>query len=278
MTEIQYLSAEGCDVPVVRFTKLEETGFVRAVFTTRQGGISEGPYESMNLGLSNGDEKVKVLENYKIITGALGKDISDVVLTHQTHTANIRVVTEADRGKGLCRERDYQNIDGLVTDVPGLVLTTLHADCTPLYFADPVHRAVALAHSGWRGTASRIGAAAVKAMRDNYGTKPEDIVAAIGPTISIGHYEIGPEVAQIFEQEFGKKICEKLGVLRPGKGDRYMLGLEAANMHVLMQAGIPEENITTCGICTYEQSERFFSHRKAAGGKRGNCAAMMYIL
>ena len=148
-------------------------------FSTRLGGVSQGCFSSMNLSFARGDEKANVLENYNRITKAIGCSMEDLVVSHQTHTTNVRVVTDKDRGKGVLYPRDYQDVDGLVTDQPGIVLTTFYADCVPLYLIDPVHKVIGLSHSGWRGTKGRMGQATIRKMREVYGTNPKDLVVAI---------------------------------------------------------------------------------------------------
>ena len=133
------------------FPKLEETGAVKHLFTTRTGGVSSGIYATMNLSFSRGDDPLNVMENYRRIGEVLGTDPEHMVASRQTHTTNIHAVTEKDCGNGIGRASSYEDIDGLVTDVPGIALVTYYADCVPLYFVDPVHRAIGLAHSGWRG-------------------------------------------------------------------------------------------------------------------------------
>ena len=147
-------------------------------FSTRLGGVSEGIYASMNLSFTRGDEDAAVHENYRRFAAALGFSEKDIVTSDQTHTANVRKVTQADRGKGITVPRDYQDVDGMVTNVPGLVLTTFYADCVPLYFVDPVKCVIGLSHSGWRGTVAKIGKVTVEKMKEEYGCHPEDILAA----------------------------------------------------------------------------------------------------
>ncbi len=138
-------------------SNINDTGFAEAIFTTREGGVSDGPYRSLDLGWNNDDSRDNIYENYRIAAMHFGTEPGRCVLSMQTHTTNVRRITEEDAGRGLTRPLGYRDVDGMCTDVPGLVLMTLHADCTPLYFADPVHKAVGLAHSGWRGTAGRMG-------------------------------------------------------------------------------------------------------------------------
>ena len=157
-------------------------GFVHA-FSTRLGGVSEGIYSSMNLSFTRGDKEEAVKENYKRMADAAGFDMNDIVTSDQTHTANVRLVTEEDRGNGITKPRPYTDVDGMITNVPGLVLATFYADCVPLYFIDPVHRAIGLSHSGWRGTVAKIGAVTVRRMQEEFGSRPSEIYAAVGPSI-----------------------------------------------------------------------------------------------
>ena len=144
------------------FPKLEETGVVEHLFTTRTGGVSNGIYSTMNLSFSRGDDLECVRENYRRIGEVLGTDPEHMVASKQTHTTNIHLVTKADAGNGITRPSVYDDIDGLATDIPGIALVTFYADCVPLYFVDPVHRAIGLAHSGWRGTVAGMGACMVR--------------------------------------------------------------------------------------------------------------------
>ena len=180
----------GVEVPLLHFPLLEKTGIVKEGFTTRLGGVSEGIFSTMNLSFTRGDEEEAVRENYRRLASALDVDYDKFVFTDQTHTTNVRKVTAEDAGNGLTREREFHDIDGLITDVPGIVLSTFYADCVPLYFVDPVHRAIGLSHSGWRGTVNRMGKATIEAMRREYGSRPEELRCAIGPSICQDCYEV----------------------------------------------------------------------------------------
>ena len=179
-------------------------GFVHG-FSTRLGGVSEGIYSSMNLSFTRGDKEEAVRENYNRISAALGFSPEDIVTSDQTHTANVRVITAEDRGNGITKPRPYTDVDGMITNVPGLVLATFYADCVPLYFADPVHKAVGLSHSGWRGTAAGIGAVTVKELQKHYGTRPEDIYAAVGPSVWPDCYEVSEDVIVEFQKTFSRE-------------------------------------------------------------------------
>ena len=251
------------------FEKLE--GIIHG-FSTRLGGVSRGIYSSMNLSFTRGDEEEAVKENYRRIAQAIGFRTDDIVTSDQTHTANVRKVTEADRGKGITVPRDYQHVDGMVTNVPGLVLTTFYADCVPLYFADPVKRVIGLSHSGWRGTVAKIGKATVEKMKEEYGCHPEDILAAIGPSICQDCYEVSEDVIEEFKTAFAGEYQERLYYKK--KNGKYQLNLWETNRLIFLEAGIPEANISMPGICTCCNPEFLFSHR-ASHGKRGNLAAFL---
>ena len=248
-------------------------GFVHG-FSTRLGGVSEGIYSSMNLSFTRGDKEEAVRENYNRISAALGFSPEDIVTSDQTHTANVRVITAEDRGNGITKPRPYTDVDGMITNVPGLVLATFYADCVPLYFADPVHKAVGLSHSGWRGTAAGIGAVTVKELQKHYGTRPEDIYAAIGPSICQDCYEVSEDVASAFAKEFSGHECE---ILIEKGGGKYQLDLWKSNEIVLRDAGILPEHLAVTNLCTCCNPNLLFSHR-ASHGKRGNLGAFLKLV
>ena len=263
-------------VEYLTFPLLEETGIVRHLFSTRLGGVSEGIYSSMNLSYTRGDEKSAVDENYRRIADVLGCEVSDIVCSDQTHTTNIRVVGKADKGKGILFPKDYTDVDGLITDEEGIVLATFYADCVPLFFVDTKRRAIGLSHSGWRGTVGRMGARTIEEMGRVFGTKPEDVVAAIGPSICRDCYEVSEDVAEVFVQAFSKPGQDK-EILDEKGGGKYQLDLWRANQIILTEAGVRSENIQVTDICTCCNPEYLFSHR-ASQGKRGNLGAFLGLL
>ena len=248
-------------------------GFVHA-FSTRLGGVSEGIYSSMNLSFTRGDRDEAVRENYRRIANAVGFKIEDIVTSDQTHTANIRLVTEEDRGNGITKPRPYTDVDGIITNVPGLVLATFYADCVPLYFIDPVHRAIGLSHSGWRGTVAKIGEVTVRRMQEEFGSDPAEIYGAVGPSICQDCYEVSADVIEQFRSAFSE---EKWDALFYGKPDgKYQLNLWEANHQIMLEAGLKEEHISMPNLCTCCNPEFLFSHR-ASHGRRGNLGAFLGI-
>ena len=247
----------------------------------------------MNLSFSRGDDPGAVLSNYERIAKILHCSVADMVSSKQTHTVNIRLVTQADRGKGIVRPLDYTDVDGLITKERGIALVTTYADCVPLYFLDPVHEVIGLAHSGWRGTVMEMGRHMAEAMCENFNTRPEELIAAIGPAICSDCYQVGDDVAGQFKEmevgfsDFLEEIWEKETltgrggslprVLRPGGAcGKYQLNLWLANLLILRKAGIPLERISVADVCTCHNPSYLFSHR-ASGGRRGNLGAFLML-
>lgn len=264
---------EGMVFPYLYYPLLEETGMVSHCFTTRKGGVSKGMFESLNLSFTRGDVREDVEENFRRTARMLGADLQDFVLSHQTHTTNVKRVGKGDAGKGVTKAQDFSDVDGLITNEPGLVLATLYADCVPLYFVDPVHRAIGLSHSGWRGTVQRMGKVTLEAMEQEFHTKPEEVLCAIGPSICRKCYEVGKDVAAEFEQEFS----DQAEAILEDKGDgKYQLDLWRANEIVLLEAGVKQEHLAKTTICTCCNDKLLFSHR-ASQGRRGNLGAFLCL-
>ena len=291
-------------IPFLTFPQLEQTSIIKHLFTTKLGGVSQGQFASLNLSYTRGDDKACVDENYRRVAKALGCAVEDIVCSDQTHTANVRRVTQADRGKGVVFPRDYTDVDGLITNEQGIALATFYADCVPLYMVDTVNKAIGLSHSGWRGTVQRIGAVTLQEMAKAYGTNPCDVKVAIGPSICQECYEVSEDVAlefiRAFEQteryveEFSKRginvvsdsflesdqaTASSLGeatlCYRKPNG-KYQLNLWFANYMVFREAGVPDEQIEITDICTCCNSELLFSHR-ASHGRRGNLGAFLML-
>lgn len=270
-----FRNVERGGVPYLSFKALEDTGMVINGFSTRLGGASKGRFATMNFSYSRKDDPADVLENFTRMADALGVERDRMVVSYQTHTTNVRRVTREDEGKGVIRERDYRDVDGLITDVPGITLVTFYADCVPLYLVDQVHHAIGLSHSGWRGTVRRMGQVTMDAMKEAFGTRPEDVTACIGPSICRDCFEVGEEVAEAFADAFDPKYRDALyrANEKPGK---YQLDLWKANEIIFQEAGVPKEQIHTTNICTMCNSDYLFSHRRV-GEERGNLAAFLSI-
>lgn len=268
-----YRSEEGYVLPYLSFSSYEALPYIRHMFTTREGGVSKDIYESLNLSFTRGDDETAVLENYRRVAQALGTSIDHIVTSDQTHTTNVRPVGKEDLGKGITRPRDYKDVDGMITDQPGVLLATFYADCVPLYFVDPVHKSIGLSHSGWRGTVGRMGQATVEAMERSFGSQPKDLLCAIGPSICQDCYEVSRDVAEAFIFAFPTHEKE---ILQAGALGKYQLDLWKANEIVLTEAGVLKEHIDLAGLCTCCNSSILFSHR-ASKGKRGNLGAFLML-
>ena len=262
------------ETPVLQFSIFNQTDMVKHGFSTRLGGVSTGIYASMNLGQSRGDDPEKVQRNYRIIADTIGVSTEWMVCSDQTHTTNVKVVTKEDAGKGLLQPKDYQDIDGLITNVPGLCLVTYYADCVPLLFLDPVQKVIASSHSGWRGTVGHMGEITIQKMQREFGCRPEHILAAIGPSICQDCYEVSEDVIQQFQQAFPENIWTDLYYRK--ENGKYQLNLWKANEWILLNSGILPEHLAVTNLCTCCNSDLLFSHR-ASHGKRGTLAAFLAL-
>ena len=222
----------------------------------------------MNISTTRGDDPEAIKENQRRIAAAIGVSPSDFTYTHQTHTTNVAVVGEKDRGG------KFLDTDGMVTDVPGICLVTFYADCVPLFFVDPVHGAIGLSHSGWRGTVGRMGKITLELMEKKYGTDPAQVVAAIGPSICQDCYEVSGDVIERFKGVFDEALWPDLFYEKTD--GKYQLNLWRANQIVLTEAGVRKERIAVTNVCTHCNPEILFSHR-STGMARGNLSAFLAL-
>lgn len=250
---LEYLVSEGIAVP--------------HCFTTRFGGVSRGHLDSLNIGIHRGDDWSNVLKNYEILGNALGFELQNAILSHQTHTDIVRRVGQAELGAGLYGP-ELPECDGLITDVPGAALVIFTADCTPILLHDPVTGAVGAAHAGWRGTASAIGVRTVEAMCREFGSDPSDIRAAIGPNIGQCCFETDADVPNAMLEAFGQAVEP---FIRQA-GNKFYVNLKEINALILRRAGVQHIDIST--DCTACQSHRFWSHR-VTRGLRGSQGAVI---
>ncbi len=254
------------------FSTFPEEMVVHGV-TARNGGVSKGPYESMDMALHTGDEEADVVENRRRFLGRLGLDFNRLTTAEQIHGDRIVRVDERNAGRGRLKYEDaISGTDALITDVPGIPLMLCFADCTPVLLFDPVHRAAAIAHGGWKGTALSIAVKTLRAMEEAYGTRPGDCLAGIGPAIGPCCYEIGEEVAEVFRKAFP----DYAGNIISEQDKKIRLDLWKANRLQLENAGLLPEHIDAAGICTSCRSSTFFSYR-AEGPVTGRIAAIMAI-
>ncbi len=241
-------------VGVVVWPALEDLG-VDVVVTTRQGGVSTGPYRSLNLGLGVGDDPGAVLENRRRAAGALGASLHDLVVGAQVHGRTATIVGSEDRGRGAAEgAAAVPDTDALVTRSRDLVLVTLVADCVPIVLVDPEAGVLATVHAGWRGTAGRVVDAAVAAM-STLGARPERMVAGIGPAVSRDTYEVDHDVAEAVRAGTG----DDLTATPAGEG-RWLVDLPGANRRLLEAAGVPSSSVWVMGLTTGVRGP-FYSHR-----------------
>ena len=235
------------DLRLLTWPALDVSG-ADAVVAARTGGVSSGPYESLNLSFTVGDDPGCVLENRHRLATAFGADLGDFVFARQVHGDRARVVTESGRGSGAFRLDDaIDGIDALVTASPEVVLAILTADCVPIVLHDPVAGVLACVHAGWRGTVAGVCAAAVAAM-ESLGSRPSDILAGVGPAVAPGRYQVGADVYQAVTRAFGSAAA---AFLRPHSvAEHWLLDLWAANRFALRAAGVPDDQIHVTDLPT----------------------------
>lgn len=238
-------------------------------FTTRLGGISTGQLSSMNLGLSRGDSRENVLENYRRLGEAIGFDLEKTVQAVQVHGNAVRRCTREDWGKGLYEHTDYE-ADGLITDVPGTALVVFSADCGTILLEDSVTGAVGACHAGWRGTALAIAQKTVEAMMDAYGCDPRNIRAALGPCISKCCFETDADVPEAMKAALGAEADPAIERC----GEKFRVDLKYINRRFLERAGVLPEHIAASPLCTACDPERFWSARRH-GDSRGSLGAII---
>ena len=257
-------------VPLIESPLLQEVRGLRHGFSTRKGGVSKEHLSFLNLGFNLGDEREKVLENFRILGSLFEAKPEDFVLTQQTHSVNVRHVGREDRGKGIFRERDYTDVDALMTDEEGVILSAFSADCVPILFYDKGHRAIASCHSGWRGTHGRILARVIEAMQREFSSKPEEIYIAIGPSICKNCYEVSEDVGEAFLGAFPalREMTKNASPIERVSEEKFHIDLWELNRWIALENSIPAENISVSGYCTMERPDLFFSHRYSQG-KRG---------
>jgi YfiH family protein len=248
--------------------------------TGRNGGVSEPPYDELNVGLHVGDDPRVVLENRQRVAQALGVELSSFVIPQQVHRGEVRVVTTADRGRGVLTDEDaLPEADALITREVGVVLAVMLADCVPLIVFDPVTPAVGVIHAGWAGTVRHVTRNTIEAMRSEFGGDPGRLLAGVGPSIGPASYEVGADVAEWARAEF-----PETDVLRAHGEQRYLFDLWSSNVADLTTAGVAREHIEVAGLDTFQVHTRFFSHRRqqptgrflAFASLRGDALTVLY--
>ncbi|GJL98051.1 MAG: hypothetical protein DHS20C06_18680 [Hyphobacterium sp.] len=249
-------------VTLITSPSLNQSGLTHG-FTTREGGVSTGAFDSLNLSRRDGEPDANIEENRKRVRDALG--LKTLVFAQQVH-GNTVIRLDAAPDDGVAGKGD-----AMITNVPGIGLAAQTADCVPLLMFDPDNRAIAAVHSGWRGTIQEIARATLKAMREAYGTEPDRVRAAIGPSISQSNYRVGPEVLEQFDALFG----DTADLIGPGDAEGGgHLDNAAAVRRQLIEAGVSPTSIWMSDACTFAD-ENLFSCRRAKGGPFGGQAGII---
>ena len=258
---------------------LEAEAFAQAdrimhAFSTRHGGKSSFPYTDLNLGLHTGDDIAVVRDNRKCFMSRFGVIADEVVSLHFMHSNIVLQVGDQDGGKGfLSADTALGDADGMITNVPRRALFVTYADCVPVLFYDPVQQAIGACHAGWRGTVAGICMETVKAMQNAYGSKPEDLIVAVGPAIDPNNFEVGEEVSEAVSAH--SKRPEYL--LKTRKNGKYLFNIWQANVDQLVTAGVLKEHITVLDVSTFARDDLFFSHRRRLGDDVGRQAAFIML-
>lgn len=251
---------------------LDKAGGVSHGFSTREGGITvDPPKASLNLSWTRCGSPEEVIANFKIFAEGAGIDYDGMAVVNHEHGANVLRIAHEHRGRGFYKD-PLPPCDGIITDDPTVTLVTSHADCGAYFFYDPVHRAIGMAHAGWKGTLLRIGAEMARRMAEEFDTDPSDIIAATGPCICRECFEVDADLGEKFQSEFGYP-----GISRPGRQGKAYVDLELAAAVQFVEAGIRPESITLMNACTYENRQHFFSHRRDKG-ITGSMAAYIKLI
>jgi polyphenol oxidase len=266
------LRIERGGVVTVQFPRLADPKVLNHAVSTRIGGVSRGTQNSLNISFKVGDEPIKVEENRGLLSGALGMDLRRVIQLTQIHSDKVFKLDAANHPKP---GKSLGEGDGLITNEPNSPLMVLVADCLPILFYDPLHKAIGLAHAGWRGTATHVAPKTLLAMEEAYGSKPGEVKVVLGPCIGPCCYEVGEDVKKEFENVFpwaGEVI---------GKSAKHhwKLDLAEANARQLLEVGVQNDNLIRSGLCTVENLGLFYSHRAEASAEKptGRVGAFMML-
>ena len=247
------------NIKLLQFNNLSEHEDIVHFSSTRIGGKSIGKLESLNLGYTVNDNPKNVTQNLESLAKSMGFDRNQMVSPKQTHSKNIGIVNSTND--------IFPDTDALITNKPGICIFIRTADCVPILLYDPTNKALAAIHSGWKSTIQEISKHTIELMQNEFGTNPKDIVAGIGPSIGPEVYEVGPEVAEVFQEQFEVNHI----VTAIENSDKYLLNLWEVNKQILIKSGIPENKIEVAEMCTYSNSELFYSARRD-GVKTGRLA------
>lgn len=260
-------------VGIVTSSLLDGIG-IKHGFTTRLGGVSEKPIDSLNLGFNRPEPRENIVENYRRLCNAYGLNFESLVLVSYAHGTNVVKVTAKDCGRGISLDKDpLPECDGIITNDPNVTLFTLHADCSAFFVADPIKRAIGLAHAGWRGTYGRIGKNLIDRMVKEYDCNASDMFAVVSPCICGDCYEVSEDVADMFVKEYD---CKELIKPHARKGKFYLDIRRAARLQFI-EAGLPKKQIADINSCTFENEDLFYSYRRSGRDKTGAMGAFLTL-
>lgn len=262
-----YIVTEHRGVPLIQFPHFLAAGLKAHGITTRRGGVSQGALASLNMGRRTVDTQDNIIENHRRAAEALGVSPGSFVFSDQVHGTAIREVTLANQQEPILET------DGLMTQDRGVTLVTLYADCMAVLLYDPVCRAIGMAHAGWRGTAQAIGPRLVQAMADRYGSKPQNLLAALGPAIGPCCFEVGEEVTAAFR---AMAPLRDTALWLSSVSGKAHVDLAEINRLLLTDTGVPGSAIKTASLCTSCHPELLYSHRRDQGNT-GRLAALMAL-
>ena len=267
-------------MPYITFKSLEDIPWLKCGFSTKLGGVSKGIFSTMNMSFTRGDDEAHVRENIRLFSESVGFNGESIVMPHQCHSTNVRIVGTDDCGCGVTKPGCIEEIDGQIAAEKDVVLYCMGADCVPVFFADIDKRIVAASHAGWKGTVEDIVGVTVNMMSEKFGCDPKDIKAVIGPSICMDCYEVSEDVALRFIDRYSTVHT----VVRPASLNyennptgKYFLNLWEANRLNLLNAGLDPENIEISGYCTKCHPDMLFSHRYH-GENRGVNIGFIYIV
>ncbi len=259
-------------VTYLEFKSLKKYSFIKQATSTRLGGLSskEG-LKWLNLGTHTSDTAENVKQNYEIFCRAADFDVKKLVLGNQTHSTNVRYATFDDCGKGIYSDRDYNDVDALVTDNRGLTLVIHTADCVPVLLVDTKKHVIGAAHCGWRGTFGELARVTIDEMKKRFSTCPEDVVCTIGPAICQGCYEVSRDLFLRFREKFGSGDALKEW------DNSFCIDLSLINRQILAECGVNKENIYISDLCTACNKDLLYSHR-GQGPQRGIFASFLQLV
>lgn len=258
-------------VAIVRADNLSCIDGLEHGFSTRIGGISSAPFDSLNLGLSRNEPRENILRNFRILSDSFSIDYNTFAVVNHEHGSNVLRLDKNDGGRGLCRE-PLPFSDGLITNDPGVTLVTAHADCSAVFLYDKVTQSIGLAHAGWKGTFKRVGQRLCERMVSEFGCDPSNIIAAIGPCICFDCFEVDAQLGEDFKNEFGYD-----GIVKPGRKGKSYVDIEAALAIQLLEAGVVSDHLSIMHLCTYERKDLFYSYRRD-GADTGSMASFMRLV